>query len=93
MVARRGAPVPTSNGPHVVQALLVVGLGRAVAAALDRVDVDDHRPGGPGGPAERRLEVGDPVAVDRPVVREAEGAEEGGRPVAARRPGRDTVGA
>ena len=58
----------------VVEALLVVGLGRRVALALVREHVHDDRAVALGGVAQHRLERGDVVAVDRADVVEAERA-------------------
>ena len=62
----------------VVEVLLVVVLGRRVAAALLGEDVDDDRALGRqlDGVAERLLERRDVVAVDRADVAHAEGLEE-----------------
>ncbi len=62
----------------VVEVLLVVVLGRRVAASLLGEDVDDDRPlGGEHlGAAERLFELGDVVAVDRAGVAHAERLEE-----------------
>ena len=60
----------------VVEALLVVGLGRRVALALAGEHVHDHRTVAPGGIAQRGLERVEIVAVDRAVVRDAERADE-----------------
>ena len=63
---------------RVVEVLLVVVLGRRVAAALLGEHVDDDRALGRqlDGVAERRLELGDVVPVDRPDVAHAERLEE-----------------
>ena len=61
-----------------MEVLLVVVLGRRVAAALLGEDVDDDRALGRqlGGVAQRVLELGDVVAVDRADVADAERLEE-----------------
>ena len=63
---------------RVVQALLVVVLGRRIAAALLRQHVHDDRPVEVGGVAQRVFEAGDVVAVDRADVANAERLEEHG---------------
>ena len=63
---------------RVVEVLLVVVLGRRVAAALLGEDVDDDRAlgGQLDGVAQRLLELVDVVAVDRADVADAERLEE-----------------
>ena len=64
-----------------MEVLLVVVLGRRVAATLLGEDVDEDRAvvGQLDGVVERLLEGGDVVAVDRADVADAEGLEEGRR--------------
>ena len=59
-----------------MQALDLVGLGRAVALALSREHVEHDRAGQAGGLLEGAFEGGDVVAVDRAQVADAEGLEE-----------------
>ncbi|CAB4937951.1 unannotated protein [freshwater metagenome] len=55
-----------------MEAVCLILLGWSVAAALLRDDMDDHRPVELLGTAERVLEFGDVVTVDRPDVLQAE---------------------
>ena len=55
---------------------LAVGLGRRVAAALDRLDVDERRAVHLEGGPQRLAHAVDVVAVDRPDVGEAERLEQ-----------------
>ena len=71
-----GGPVSGSNDRRVVQVLLVVVLGRRVAAALVGEDVDDDRPFVLGRVAQRVLHADDVVTVDRAGVANAERFEE-----------------
>ena len=73
-----GRPVLGVEHRRVVEVLLVVVLGRRVAAALLGEDVDDDRALGRElvGVAERLLELVDVVAVDRADVAHAERLEE-----------------
>jgi hypothetical protein len=75
--SRRRADERVEHG-GVVEVLLVVVLGRRVAAALLRHHVHEDRPlrGELDRVAERRLQFGDVVAVDRADVADAERLEE-----------------
>ena len=78
-----GHPVRRADGGvedrRVVQVLLVVVLGRRVAATLLGEHVEHARPLELDGVAQRLFQPGDVVAVDRALVAHAERLEEGDR--------------
>ena len=73
-----GGPIAGSNTGSVVEVLLVVVLGRRIAAALLGHDVDDDRAFGGqlDGVAQRRFERRQVVPVDRADVADPERLEE-----------------
>ena len=92
--APTGTPVSRIEGADVVQALLVVGLGREIALALARDHVHDDGTVARRRVAQRGLERGDVVSVDRADVGETESLEERGRiRTLDRAVRRETVGA
>ncbi len=69
---RPGQPGERVEAAGLMHLVGLVVLGRRVAVALARDAVDDHRPAEAAGQAQRVLDGGDVVAVDRSEVLQAE---------------------